>query len=197
MHYLQEILGIIQRDRGLGFRELPNGTQLIGRVPHVAPNAWLHELFPPISDTRIDGVQSEIGMLIPEAFRDFLSLGNGIRLFSGSVSIYGVRENYERGEDAVWQPFDLVAPNTVERLRDAKNSYLFVGGYPEGRGSYLYISNDDQKVYRCSRQSCEPLNRWESFPQMLLTEARRLATLFDRNGRRLDSSKAVTPQRDL
>ena len=191
MHYLQTIYAIMQRARGLGYRALDNGTQLIGRVPHAGSQAWLHILFNPVSDSEIDDLESNIGIRFPEVFRDFLTFANGLSLFCGSLSIYGKRTDCDRTGDSVWQPFNIVTPNKDERLRDSKPSFLYVGGYPCGNGSYVYIELKELKVYRCSRQSSEPLEKWGSFPDMLISEANRLAGFFDESGRRLNTRQPV------
>lgn len=186
MHYFQETFLVLKRAESLGIRTLPNGTRLIGHVPHVAPEAWFHKIFAPISDHEINQLENEIGIKFPEIFRDFLTLANGIGIFSGALSIDGFRTSWARTGDEVWQPFSIITPNTVERLRDSKESYLYIGGYPSGNGYYLYMDVNDLAVYRSTRRSAKPLQRWNSFPEMLVSETKRLATLFDEHGRRID-----------
>ena len=191
MHYLQEVTEIMRRARHLGERVLDGGTRMIGHVPHVAPQAWLHILFSPLSDDEIGEVESEIGIAIPESLKVFYSLANGISLFSGSLAIYGRRDNYKRTVDSARQPFSITTPNTVERLRDAKGSYLFIGGYPSQKGYYLCVDIRDLRVYRCTRESAKPLANWGSFEEMLVAEANRLALLFDREGRRINPDQPI------
>jgi hypothetical protein len=191
MHYLQQVYEIMQSARGLGCRVLDDGTRLIGRVPHVGSQAWLHLLFPPMSDPDIAEVENEIGIPFPEALIDFYSLANGLSLFSDSLSIYGRRDNYQRTGDSVWQPFNIVTSNTIERLSDAKPSYLFIGGYPSRKGFYLYIDTRELCVYRCTRQSSKPLAKWQSFEEMLVAEANRLKLFFDSQGRRVNPNQQI------
>ncbi len=179
----------MERAGNLGYRTLPDGTQLFGRVPHVAPQAWLHALFPPISDREIDQIEGEMGAYVPDVFRDFLNLANGFRIFSGSLSIYGQRSNYERTIDSVWQPFCIVTPNTIERLPDAADWHFFIGGYSCDNGYHLYMDRRDGKVYLCSRKSVKPLHRWNSFPELVVEESSRLARLFDESGREIDPNQ--------
>jgi hypothetical protein len=191
MHYLQHLSVLMQRACRLGHKTLADGTQLFGRAPHIAPEAWLHALFPPISDYEIDQIETAVGSSIPGVFRDFLTLANGFSIFSDSLSIYGYRSNYERTPDSVWQPFSIITPNTVERPIDASESHLFIGGYPCGTGYLLYIDERDQKVSRCSRSSARPLQQWSSFPEMVVKESSRLATFFDELGRKIDPKRPV------
>ena len=194
MHYLQQVNEIMQRARNLGERRLKNGAQLIGHVPHVAPEAWLHAMYPPIHDFEIRELESQIGIHFPEEFSDFLNLCNGLSLFSGELSIYGRRESYSRTDlDDVWQAFDIVTPNTLERLRDAKPTYLFVGGYPCGKGYYVYIDTSNGAVARCTRRSAHALATWKFFPEMLLSEAIRLSHLFDSRGMLINPDEPTVP----
>lgn len=189
---LSDVHAVIEPARALGSRKLDDGTELIGHVPHVAPEAWLHMLFPPLPPQGIERIEAELGRPLGPAFSSMLALHNGLSLFSDSLSIYGHRATVSRTGDAAWQPFSIRTPNTLERPKDADPSHLFVGSYGSD-GSQLYIDVRDSRVYRCSRRSAAPLNRWDDFFGMLNSEARRLATLFDGQGRMKVSYEAVPP----
>lgn len=190
--HFEKVLQVVDQARRFGSRTLADGTLLAGHVPHVAPEAWFHQVFPPLSEADVVQLEREIlRRAIPPAYRAFLTgCSNGLRLFSGSLSLYGLRRNYIRTGDAVWQPFAIETPNLYERPRDASNSCFFIGGY-NWDGSRLYIEGEE--VFRCSRRSAEPLDRWEGFWDMLLRETERLSMLFDENGRERDSSVPTTP----
>src|SRR5262245_35891125 len=129
MDYLDRVFGLLEASSDLGVRVLDNGTRLIGHVPHVAPEAWLHIIFAPLSLTQVAQVEHEIATSLPEPFGDFLRRSNGLSLFSDSLSIHGLRSSYARSGDAVWQPFSIVTPNVPERPRSAGPSLVFVGSY--------------------------------------------------------------------
>jgi hypothetical protein len=169
-------------------RVLSNGTRLVGHVPHIAPEAWLHQVYRPLSDQQVRKIETELRSTLPMVFSDFLQRCNGLGLFSGCLSIDGLRTSYERTGDAVWQPFDILTPNVDERPRGSKPSCLFVGGYSDD-GSRLYIDNADLKVYRCERRSAKPINQWPNFETMLQSEVERFSTLFGRDGKELNPSE--------
>ncbi|MDQ3996486.1 MAG: SMI1/KNR4 family protein [Gemmatimonadota bacterium] len=187
-----EVNAVIESARALGSRRLDDGTELIGHVPHVAPEAWLHILFPALTPEEIRQVEAEIGRPLGPTFSSVLAMHNGLSLFSDSLYIYGHRKSVRRTGAAVRQPFSIRTPNTLERPKDAAPSHLFVGGY-ESDGSHLYIDLRDSRVCRCTRRSAAPLNAWDDFFGMLNSEARRLATLFDSQGRRTASLEALAP----
>ncbi len=90
----------------------------------------------------------------------------------------------------MWQPFGLETCNIFERPRDASDKQFFIGGYGED-GSLLYLEND--KCFRCSRNSIKPLNQWPTFEDMLLGEVVRLSLLFDKAGKRLVGCQTTLP----
>jgi hypothetical protein len=190
--YLQEVYNIIYKAKSFGYRKLDNKTELIGHVPHVAPQAWLHKIFAPLQEKEIDFLESEMKVDIPPVLEVFYFFNNGLGLFSSSLSFYGLRTSYERTGDAVWQPFDIILPNTFGRADDSSMNQLYIGSY-DYDGSRLYIDNLTMKVYRCSRESSKPLNEWPSFEEMLLSETRRLDNLFDVEGKMKDAMQPTIP----
>ncbi len=88
MHYLTHVISVIQEASTLGSTTLANGTRLIGQVPHVGSQAWLQEVYAPVSDREIDEIEQAIGASIPQVVRDFLNLANGLNLFSDSLALY-------------------------------------------------------------------------------------------------------------
>jgi hypothetical protein len=182
---------IIESAKSFGFRQLPNGARLYGHVPHVAPEAWLHEVFAPLSDSDIQSLDRAIGLALPADFRTFLRLANGMGLFSGSLAIDGKRTSYVRVGDDAWQPFCIVAANVEERPRQAKPWQLIVGGY-RSDGSLVSIDVRDGSAFRTKARSSKIVNQWSSFWTMLSSEACRLAALFDTLGHRL-SEESTAP----
>jgi hypothetical protein len=190
--YLGKVYRIVDRAKSLGEEQLPNGTRLIGKVPHVAPEAKLHLIFPGLTEKDVDYMEAELGVDFPNVLTVFYFAHNGISLFSGSLSIYGLRRNYDRTGDNVWQPFDILVTNTFESPEDLKTNNILIGGYKQD-GSRLCIDCSNGKVYRCSRESAKPLNEWSSFDEMILQEAQRLSKLFDDQGKLIKEVKSTLP----
>jgi hypothetical protein len=126
-------------------------VQGFGHVPHVAPEAWFHFMFAPISDHEICQLENDIEIKFLDVFKDFLALANGLSIFSGSLSVYGFRNSWQRDGDDAWQPFSIITSNTAERPADSKRSFLFVGGYPSGNGfarQLAWDSDQRRKFFR-------------------------------------------------
>jgi hypothetical protein len=192
MQHMKEVLSILRRFEHLGTRSLPNGTQLIGHVPHLAPEAYLHVVFPGLKKTDLSRMEMEIGRSFSPSLLELYSSCNGMTLFSGSLALYGLRTSYARTGDAVWQPFSIAIPNVDERLDGADQDAVFFGTY-DWDGSLLYTSPKSPVVYRCTRDSTRPLNKWPSVQNMLLSEVRRIDKLFDANGKPIDDGVPTTP----
>lgn len=190
MREFSEIMAVLETASALGWRMLPDGTQLIGRVPHVAPEAWLHQVFRPLSPEEIAQLERRLRRPVPQDYRELLLSANGLGVFSDSLSLDGLRKNYARTGDDRWQPYSIETPNVFERPRDAEEDCFFIGGYRYD-GSLLYLRG--KEVFRCARRSAKPLNHWAGLWDMLAREVLRLASLFDAHGRKLAPKVPTTP----
>jgi hypothetical protein len=171
----------------------PNGAQLYGHVPDVAPQAWFHILFPPLDSSAIAELESILGRPVPAPYRAFLRRTNGLYLFSGALSLYGLRKDYSRNP-AIREPFDLGDPNVRERPAAADPTW-FIFGFYKSDGSNAYMDPRDLRVFRASRDMTQPaLNEWDNLNSFLQQEVTRLRHHFDAQGRRLDPSRPTTPQ---
>lgn len=186
-----QILSIIDRARDMGFKRLSTGVQLIGHIPHLAPEAYLHVVFPALDESQLEEIERQVERPLPEPFRRLLEMSNGMLLFAYSLAIYGLRGLNVRTGDEAWQPFSIRTSNTMERPRNIPWSALIVGSYRQD-GSYVYIDGDTGVTIRCTRQSGTNLNQWDNFETFLLSEVTRLSTAFDSYGK-LRSSAQTTP----
>lgn len=178
--YFDRILQSLHKWDHLGYQQVPNGTLLIGRVPHVAPAAWLHEIYAPIGADQ-DEVLAHLPVPVHADYKAFLSRANGMYLFSGQLCIYGIRSSYERIGGAKWQPFDLRIPNTMERVPGAPSDAVFVGIDAVSQQPLAILSGTGE-TFRCQRDDPARLQSWNSFAEMLLSEIERLSLLCDSNG---------------
>lgn len=176
------LLNELSRWSVLGERELENGTRLLGHVPHVAPDAWLHLVFSPLSDSEIAVLEDQIGHSLPLAVADFYRHSNGLLLFSGSLSIDGLRGVNSRSGDAAWQPFSIHTANCLERPSGAPVDWVYFGSYAED-GSQVVVDAGSERVYHCDRGSIDPKLEWHSIHDFLRGELRRLSTYYDETGR--------------
>jgi hypothetical protein len=176
MEYFERLVSKIDAYRVLGFKTLQNGVVLVGHIPHIAPEAYLHTLYPRLSTSEIDTLERIVGSAIPAEFILFLQRTNGADLFLSSLAIHGLRKSYTRSGDDARQPYALELINVQERPRKAKASYFFVGTYRLD-GSLVFMDTVDQQVFHCSKSCGKIRGTWPNFGAMIEAEFDRLAAL--------------------
>jgi hypothetical protein len=91
MQFNTNIIDKLKKWEGNGFQVLSNGTILLCKVPHIAPQAWFHRLYTKLPQEKIFQLENKLTNSIPEDLKDFLSNFNGLNIFSDSLSIWGVK----------------------------------------------------------------------------------------------------------
>jgi hypothetical protein len=176
----------------LGEEKTSNGTMLYGKAPHIGSKAFLHTIYPPLTDNEILSMGRIIGKKIPEHLANLYRECNGLHYFVDTLSIDGLRIGSGRNFDTFYQPYDLTTPNVDERLEDADDDFIFFGGY-DWDGSLLYTKTKNKEIYLCSPDSSEPLKFWKSIEDFISYEAGRISALFDSNGIEIDKNKSSLP----
>ena len=186
----KNLIRTLNKYEGGGERKLENGTLLICHVPHLAPEAWLHEIYISLSEEQINELENTIPVPLPSDYREFLKISNGINIFSDSLSVFGVRDS-----DSSTQPYDIIDEN-MEAPEGAPESWLFFGGYSWDGTMVMFDLNEgteNNKVYLCARESAEILYEWNDFWSWLSEETDRLSKMFDLNGVKLDKNTPTCP----
>lgn len=116
MNSFDQILEVVGRAESLGWRTLSNGVRLVGHIPHFAPEAYLHVLFPPLEDGQISLIEQQVGRKFHADLKAFYGRSNGLTLFAYSLDFVGLRTSYVRTGDEAWQPFSIVRP-TLENVQ--------------------------------------------------------------------------------
>jgi len=169
---------------------------MYGHVPHVAPEAWFHIVYPGLDDHELAGVEGSLRREIPPAYRQLLKVSNGLTLFSGALSLDGRRRDYSR-KVSIRLPFDLADPNVHERPRAADPAW-FIFGFYKSDGSHAWLDPRDGGICRGNPDLTQPrLNMWPSLDDFLITEVTRLSAHFDDLGRRLNPTRPTTPDSEL
>jgi hypothetical protein len=193
MNYFEEVKIELLKYEHLGIEKCANGTWLIGQAPHVARQAWLHSIYPTLSDQEVGRLERELNMPIPDTYKWFLQNGsNGLNVFVGKFYLYGLRKDLGRTIEASRQPYSPDIANDGERPSNAKQNYFFIGGY-KWDGSNLYIDTETNLVHFCDRWDATSLYKWNSFEEMLVSEIKRLIKLFDEQGKIIDAKLYTTP----
>jgi hypothetical protein len=171
---------------------LDNGTLLIGKAPHIAPQAWLHTIYPPITNIQIQELELKLGNSIPKKYKTFLFNTNGLNVFNTTLNLFGYRSNYNRNVLDAKQPFNILTPNINERPKNADENYFFIGFY-DWDGSLIYIDSSTNKVHLSKRDNAKSLYQWNNFQEMIENEIERLIALHEKDGKEKNQEHSTLP----
>lgn len=178
MKYFKDILNVLNQSESLGVQDLPDGTRLVGHVPQIAPLAYLHVIFRALSPEELPLLERAIKNELPPVLREFFLHMNGLNVFLTTLAIHGLRKTYDRTGSAMWQPFGMEEINVSERINGATNDLIFFASYKED-GSLLYTSKKNERVFKCSSTSIDPVQEWPSFQDAIGQEIIRISKNFD------------------
>jgi len=195
--WLDVIRHALARWSDLGSIKFPDGCQLIGHVPHYAPEAYLHSIFRPLSEAELEIVERQIGKNLQPVLVSFLMRMNGLSIFSGAISLYGYRTSNKRSSilEMQCQPFDIIQYNLREKPKNLCSSDIAIGSYGDDCSKIIMCAN--QSIFRTERYdaSCV-LNRWGDLQSWLTCEVERLTRIFDADGRCTDEN-LILPSCDV
>ncbi|KAF5063136.1 SMI1 / KNR4 family [anaerobic digester metagenome] len=187
-----KIISILRKWENCGNRKTNNGTEIICNVPNVAPNAWLHKIYGKLDENSIKHIQSVLNTTLPNDFIEFISIANGINIFSDSLSVWGVKTSKARTGDEAIQPYGIIELNQEYKL---PKNILIIGSYSWDGSIVLYdLNKSDKKIFRCHRDELTKLNEWNSICDWLECEVVRLSSLFDKNGYEYDEDTPTIPE---
>jgi hypothetical protein len=185
---------LMMRYRHLGTRKIETtGAFLIGNASHIASEAWLNSVYLCLSEQETAELETLLDTTIPPEYRYFLqNISNGMNVLVDELCLFGKRKNYIRTSmDATRQPFNL-RDALEEKPRNATSDMFFIGGY-SWDGSKLYIDKRNNSVHYCKRYDSTSLKSWDSLAEMIISEVKRLYSLFDLDGKQIDENKPTIP----
>ncbi len=105
----QTLLSRLSRWAGRGEQVLPAGTRRIGHAPDLAPEAYMHTLFPPLEEKGVRILEEQLERELPDQLSSFYKLHNGCLFFDELICVYGLRYSYDRSDVVTMleQPYEL------------------------------------------------------------------------------------------
>ncbi len=192
MNQLHEAMTTIEAYQSRSFKQLENGTRLYCQVPSKGEGAWLHAVYSPMNGGDLEHCEILLNTALPDPLKEFYLFANGMYLYSGSLSFYGIRKSFTRNPELAWQPFDLSTPNIYERISDAKPWMIFIAAY-DWDGSLVYYDVRDNTLSLCRATTTRPVFQWASLWEMVNREVVRLASHFDKFGVEIDPQRTTLP----
>ena len=191
MFITREIRNILEKSAATGCKRLQNGAELIGHVPHVGEDAYLHAIFSGLQNIEIKKIESELQISLPPEYEKFLEEHNGFILFQGAISLSGLPANNNR-TISDRQPFSLRDDNMSGRPRGSSRGDFFIGSY-DWDGSLLFMTEPTKSVYLRRRDDSAVRWEWPSLGVMISSEVARLAEHYDEVGREIDPKWSTLP----
>lgn len=190
----RKLKDVINSAREFGYERNPNGAELYGHIPHIAPFAYLHLTYPGLQPFEMDKLVQQIHGEIPPEYSWWLRRSNGLNLFEGALSFYGLVREFSRTLNNR-QPNDLYLEGELQRRVLKQGAALFFfGGANNVDGFRFYLDTRTGAVYRCSRNSAAPLQSWSGIANLIVDEIPRLAAIFDKTGRCTVDDPLVWPE---
>lgn len=165
-----------------GWRDATNGARLICPMPEIAPQAWMHSVYPPLKPSQIKDLEAALGRPIPPGLREFYGRFHGCHLFSflEELAIYGWAPVVYREGDKAWIPWSITVLNHKnERFRGCPPEYFFFGSC---RGQARLVFPDpskDNTVMLVDHATGQQYTEWPGFWECLLDEIKRLDQAFE------------------
>lgn len=168
------------------------------RVPHVAPKAYLHVIFKRPPAELLAQRASQLGM--PAGLREFYAAYNGCNLFSGNLTICGLRPDVYELDREDWfnkaLPYNILDVN-AEHARFLKRlDSIYIASY-EPDESAVCISRRTGVVTCFEGASFGRVrSEWRAFDTWLGDEIDRLAALYDSAGHLQVDDELTLPAKD-
>jgi hypothetical protein len=165
-------------------------------VPWIAELAYFHIIFKPSEGNTLREAMARLEIPLPLV--NFLKKQNGAILFSGAMSIYGVHalgQLLNRDDPFARLPFNIESENYSWPPFDQKR-FLAIGGYGFD-GSQVCIDREDSQIYLFQREARSlarvPSYHWQNIEDWIVSEIKRLSTMFDAYGRRIVDERQTLP----
>lgn len=176
--YKELLLERVMPYKSLGYKILNDGTELFGNDKQIAPQAWLHQIFPPLKNNEISIIEDQLEQTLPNSLLDFYQQMNGFRVFVIQFSVSGLRKNFSSSIESTWQPTSIEIKNLYERPSKAKEEYIFIGFYSKN-GNLVYINTKNENVSICTVNNADPIKTWKNLSEFFVEE---LESIFSIHG---------------
>ncbi len=189
----------LERWRAGGWVDHEGGGLQVCHVPEEGTRAYLHTLYPGLSEERLAATEAAYDRALPEEYRRFLGWSNGARLFghlglNGSHIHGSERELIDRSGVGVGQPVSLDHGNRFGWPRNAPYTAWVLGTISGWSGQGSLLLRQDGTVTLCAKEDADDVAAsWASFNDMLFSEFDRMARLVDDHGGRLKEHVAFLP----
>lgn len=176
--FTEKILRPLEEWAHLGETKNDMGTRLIGHSPHIAPRAYVNVVYPPLDSKIFDEFSQRFGRKVPEQFKSFLFLANGLMVFSGALRIMGCIPAQKKSNADVYDyPSSLTIPNISARIKGIQEGDIIVAWY-KSDGSYVLLNEAGNAVRFSAKDNGCVIQEWVDFDTWISSEIAALSEKY-------------------
>ncbi|MDP3800743.1 SMI1/KNR4 family protein [Brevundimonas sp.] len=196
----EPLLAKLERWRPAGWVEHEGGGLQVCHVPDEGALAYLHTLYPGLSEDRLALTEAAYDRQLPAEYRCFLGWANGAGFFrhlrlNGSHIRGTDREPIDRSGVGVGQTISLDYGNQFGWPAGAPYTAWVLGTASGWSGQGYLLLRQDGGVTLCSMTDATDVSAsWDSFSDMLFSEFDRMAALVGDRGERLAPHEHFLPE---
>ncbi|MBP6014629.1 MAG: hypothetical protein KBA31_20545 [Alphaproteobacteria bacterium] len=172
-----------------------SGGVCIGPTPWEGSNAYLHEVYEPLTLAEVRGLEVHYRTTLSDGMRGFFLNANGASLFGSILSISGVVGLIDRKvTGGIRQPISLDYGNVVERPRGLERSDFVFGGIIGDSvvGQLVVATNGGVRLVHPTNGK-DVGDGWDTFESFIFGEIDRLSALHSTSGQFLGSPSDRLP----
>lgn len=167
--FLENIVTPLLRSSNEGDTKSETGTQLIGHAPEIAPKAYIHSIYKPLTKNELIEFKERIPKELPLQVEKFLMLANGLMLFNGEIRVFG----YVPIERVAATKIHNYPPNILVSNESILKIDLFAIGWYQSDQSNVFLLSDG-KVVRVDEQG-DVMSTWYDIENWISNEILRLS----------------------
>lgn len=166
----EKVLRLLETSSNAGDSTNEMGTRLIGHVPQIAPKAYMHVVYAPLTEAQLREFRGRLGRPVPAEYGEFLTHANGLSLFVGEMRVLGYVPTMRRASTSVHNyPSNVMIPNVSARIAGLSHGAVVVGWY-RADGSYVAIEENGTVIQLDSKLRVGCMQTWPSFDSWVTSE---------------------------
>lgn len=141
----------------------------------------VHKKYAPINEIQIQQMEQDLQrisrVVFPDWYRSFLQYANGLSLYYGAISLYGLQK-VERSNPEWESPSSLYLEN-LSRHKHVPKEWLFIGCYCyDGTEIVIDTNKEESDIFCLYNETDKVICSWKNFDEFLFTETKRLELLY-------------------
>lgn len=172
----EKVLRLLENSSNAGDSTNEMGTRLIGHVPQIAPKAYMHVVYAPLTEAQLLEFRGRLGRPVPHEYGEFLTHANGLSLFVGEMRVLGYVPITRHDSRSVYNyPSSVMIPNVSARIGGLSHGAVVVGWY-KADGSYVAIEESGTVIRLESKVRVSGVQTWTSFDSWITSEIRAMTS---------------------